>query len=173
MKGVRFLVVRGAGSTRTTTVAYSDERGPTAPGEWYSWLLIGANNRELGRGAVPFANEASCRLAVQTLPTTVLRPFMGSTGGMLVWSWRVEGTDGPIACGARTYRRRRECVYAVNTFAGAAAVAQAPSGAIRSVKVSWATWRGRDLAAEPGTEPATSDQAPSALARVVTPGESP
>jgi len=172
VKGVRFLVVRGFGPTRSSTVQETDERTPAIPAEWYSWLLMGGNNRELGRGLVPFASPVSCQQAVQALPETELRPVMSSTGGVLLWSWRVDGPEGPVAAGGRTYRRRRECVYAVNSFLDALPVAQQPGPVMRVVKVQWATWRGGDLtsgAGEPGEAQAAADS--TASLRLLTHGE--
>jgi hypothetical protein len=173
VKGVRFLVVRGFGPTRSAIAPEADERAAAIPAEWYSWLLMGGNNRELGRGIVPFASPASCQQAVQALVETELRPVMSSTGGVLLWSWRVDGPAGPVAAGGRTYRRRRECVYAVNSFLDALPLAHQPGPVMRVVKVQWATWRGGDLAnvaSEPGDGQAVAPDA-SASVRLLTHGE--
>jgi hypothetical protein len=87
-------------------------------------------------------------------------------------SWRVDGPEGPLAGGGRTYRRRRECLYAVNTFVAALDVAQPPPAPVRLVKVTWATWRRGEVMGEHGQDGAApADLIASALPRAVTSGE--
>jgi len=86
------------------------------------WRLLGANNRELGRGAGPFADLESCQAAVRDLVARVA----GATPGIVgdadhtgAWSWRLDLDGHPVAVSWRTYLRHRECAYSLAHFIGA------------------------------------------------------
>jgi hypothetical protein len=79
--------------------------------------VIGANNRELGRGSRPSwrADEAyqAAREAQVALDLAVTRYWVDDIGR---WFWNVSLAGEPIAVSSRGYRRQRECVYNVEQF---------------------------------------------------------
>lgn len=94
----------------------------------YSWRLIGANNRPIGRSAVGYADLASCMAVVQLISTLDLAGCLKllvdvDTG---LWNWRLHLGDQALALSARSYQRKRECVYSAESFAAIAATATVP-----------------------------------------------
>jgi hypothetical protein len=81
------------------------------------WRVLGANNRELGRSAVPFwlADEAYQAVhVVQTvLERTVSRFWADDIGE---WFWSISLDGGQLAVSSRGYRRQRECLYSIEQF---------------------------------------------------------
>ena len=81
------------------------------------WRVLGANNRELGRGSRPSwrADEAyqAAREAQAALDLAVTRYWVDAVG---MWFWNVSLAGEPIAVSSRGYRRQRECVYNVEQF---------------------------------------------------------
>lgn len=107
MAGPRFLIV------------YKDidveRRGAAAAG----WRLLGANNRELGRGPGPFPDLESCQAAVRELVTRIgsaTPGIVGDPGHTGAWSWRLDLDGRAVAVSWRTYLRHRECAYSLAHF---------------------------------------------------------
>lgn len=94
------------------------------------WRLLGANNRELGRGVATFSVGVArehvrfLQSAADRLSTIVTS---GPTGK---WLWTASLDGEPVAVSSRSYHRHRECVYNARHFT--AAVAIAGIGAARS-----------------------------------------
>ena len=102
-----------------------------------AWRLLGANNRELGRSPVWYADVESCRDAVRVLKREIasVTPAMttaGLPGG--AWSWRLAVSGKPVAMAGRPYHRQRECAYNLSHFVAAvpyASIADEPSVPVR------------------------------------------
>jgi hypothetical protein len=108
MGRTRFLIV-----TRPARRGSSSGDGPRT-----AWRLLGANNRELGRGLVDFPDEESCRQAVAWLCTSIERAntVILRAQPATMWAWRLEVDEIPVALSARAYRRQRECLYNLALF---------------------------------------------------------
>jgi hypothetical protein len=106
-------------STWTEPRSRARSQGPSRPlgSGLVGWRVIGANNRELGRGAQPSwrVDEAyqSVQAAQMALDRTVTR---FSTDPIAGWSWHISLDGEEIAFSSRAYRRQRECVYSVEQF---------------------------------------------------------
>ena len=91
--------------------------------EQVGWRLLGANNRELGRGAGLFPDLESCQAAVRDLVARLASASPGITsdsGNTGAWSWRLDLGGRAVAVSCRTYLRHRECTYSLAHFIGAA-----------------------------------------------------
>ena len=152
MTRARFLVVQGQ------VRRYAGDLGPsrsrvTAAGPspaWVSWLLLGGNNRELGRGCVPFVDEAECLTSIGALieAAAELKPVITADLDASYWRWRVESAGAHVAAGGRVYHRRRECSYALNLFIAALPLATPPAAPPRILVIPWQDWsRPADLVA--------------------------
>jgi hypothetical protein len=124
MGQTRFLIVtRPIRSSADSAAAAGPGSGSMTAGGGRSelrtvWRLLGANNRELGRGLADFPDEDSCRQAVEWLRTNIER-----AGSVIcrdqpasMWGWRLEIDALPVALSARAYRRQRECLYNLALF---------------------------------------------------------
>lgn len=76
-------------------------------GDWYGWRLIGANNRELGRGARGFDTYQLARRAVGQLKETLGRLTHSSTTNPATgrWGWRFDLDGVAVAVSGRWYER--------------------------------------------------------------------
>ena len=86
------------------------------------WRLLGANNRELGRGPGPFPDLESCQAAVRELVARVAAAtpgIVGDAGHTGGWSWRLDLSGRAVAVSWRTYLRHRECAYSLAHFVDA------------------------------------------------------
>jgi hypothetical protein len=170
--GARFLLTQGPVLRREGEPARNGRVPESLDGleaTWTGWLLLGGNNRELGRGCVPFSDVAECESALDLLvgQAETLRTMITADLDVSSWRWRAEDQDGPVAVGGRLYQRRRECAYAVNQFMAALPTAELPVAAPRVLALSWAEWsrpgegsRGRSAG---GSTPDLAD--PSGLRR--------
>jgi hypothetical protein len=90
----------------------------TESSEWYSWRLMGANNRELGRSALSYASYAGARRAVRDLQrhaerlvrTTVVDPTKGR------WGWRIDLDGVVVAVSGRSYERDQDSRLGMHKF---------------------------------------------------------
>lgn len=82
------------------------------------WRLLGANNRELGRGPQDFPDEESCRQAVEWLRANIERAatVVCREQPVPMWGWRLVVDEVTVAASARVYRRQRECLYNLALF---------------------------------------------------------
>lgn len=94
-----------------------------------AWRLVGANNRELGRSARPYADATTCRAAV-----TFLREHLDEADSLLanssntgLWIWRLNIGEQWMAVAGRSYLRRRECQYNLAQFVAEAPTATFPT----------------------------------------------
>lgn len=95
-----------------------------------SWMLVSNNNRQLGRGAAPYATYAAAQAAVRrvrsraTDAVRVVAP--DETTGQWTWTLKVDGAA--VAVSSRTYLRLRECQYNLDRFLEAIPLAQIAEG---------------------------------------------
>ncbi|WP_042398630.1 hypothetical protein [Streptacidiphilus carbonis] len=119
MAQARFLI-DSRPVVRTGTDAVSGER--------VGWRLVGANNRELGRGVPRFAEEQACREAVLRLRADMARAVVTvhrvQPGAM--WAWRIAVDEVAAAASGRAYRRQRECQYNLAQFLAGVLLAELP-----------------------------------------------
>ena len=150
MAGARFLLAQGPMLRGEADEPLAARRGrsPRAvdlPGDgavWTGWLLLGGNNRELGRGSVLFDGIAACQAALAELARAAesLRTVITADLDVSSWRWRAEDESGPVAVGGRLYQRRRECAYALNQFLSALPSAEVQPGPPRLLGLSWTDW---------------------------------
>jgi hypothetical protein len=91
---------------------------------WTAWRLAGSNHRELGRSARVFAGLDSAQAAARQLQQVIL----GATVHISAlpdgsWAWRLSVGSDDVAASARGYARHRECLYNLDAFTSAVAVA--------------------------------------------------
>lgn len=96
-----------------------------------TWRLLGANNRELGRGGVVYPNAAACHDAFAALVARCEEAHPNVTAGLRnsAWSWRLELDGATVAASSRTYQRLRECEYNLDRFREALPCALVPTSA--------------------------------------------
>ncbi|MFI7585518.1 hypothetical protein ACIB24_00415 [Spongisporangium articulatum] len=96
---------------------------------WYSWRLLGTNNRELGRGSLVYVSPQACLEAIQVARRDVadLRPSV-VIGQDRQWWWRADLGGSTFAVAARGYQRQRECRYSLGMFAATLATADGLDG---------------------------------------------
>jgi hypothetical protein len=81
------------------------------------WRVIGANNRELGRGARPYWLVQEAYQAIHEAQVAIDRMttrFWTNDAGQ--WFWNVSLDDEQIATSSRGYTRQRECVFSAAQF---------------------------------------------------------
>lgn len=150
MAGARFLLAQGPMLRDEADDSVVGRRGRAAravelpPGGavWTGWLLLGGNNRELGRGCVLFDGVAACEAALAALvgAAASLRTTITADLDVSSWRWRAEDGAGPVAVGGRLYQRRRECAYALNQFLAALPSAELQAAPPRLLALSWTDW---------------------------------
>jgi hypothetical protein len=84
----------------------------------YGWRLIGANNRELGRGLATFSGLREARLAAGAVRqrSAELREQMDNDPDNGSWGWRASLDGAVAAMSGRRYQRMRECSYNFQQF---------------------------------------------------------
>lgn len=89
------------------------------------WRLLGANHRDLGRGAHDFMNGAQCLEAVQMLARRLdqAAPSLSRAADGR-WTWRLVLDGGVVARSSHGFDRRLRCSDAVRRFIRLTAVAQ-------------------------------------------------
>jgi len=114
-----------------------------APGDsrtYFGWRLLGANNRELGRGSNASkslddcADEVSMLAAQCGLIVFANRRARSNDG----WTWNGALDRREVVHSSRSFRRERECVYNVEAFTEALAYAEVriPADASRLPQVA-------------------------------------
>jgi hypothetical protein len=92
----------------------------------YGWRLLGANNRELGRGSNAAKSIDHCAYEASALSDQCAsieylhRRDQGNDG----WTWNGTVNRGEIVHSSRSFRRERESRYNVDAFAEALATAE-------------------------------------------------
>jgi len=117
MSRVRFQLLFIPPSTRANWSGSAEDSNIELT-EWYSWRLMGANNRELGRSALRYESYAGARQAVgrlqrhadQLVCTTVVDPGTGR------WGWRIELDGGAVAVSGRWYERDHDSRLGMDKF---------------------------------------------------------
>lgn len=121
MSEPRFRLVRGCTQNGRSAPVWPTAQDPfavagRADGYWCSWRMLGANNRELGRGAMVYDSERECldalaagqAGAVSSLPATLLADGQ--------WTWQLDVDGERFAVAGRSYLRQRECRYSFGQF---------------------------------------------------------
>ena len=94
------------------------------------WRLLGANNRELGRSAVSFAEAESALAAIGRLRVTaaadVSHVLHDQKSGL--WVWQLIDNSVLVATSGRGFRHERECRYNLEQFRAAAPTAPTSDG---------------------------------------------
>ena len=133
MSQPRFLIVHGRIQLGISVPEWPTGDDPFAvrdrgDGHWFSWRMLGGNNRELGRGASVHATEQKCLAEMTRVQAESGRSvsFVGLQPSGL-WSWQLELDGTPIAVAGRSYRRQRECRYNLEQFMLIWAAAVVPS----------------------------------------------
>jgi hypothetical protein len=91
--------------------------GETHEGADLRWRLLAANNRDVARSAMGFADVPTCVRAIEQLQRDVATGvLMATRTGRADWSWRwrIGGVD--VATSSRTYQRRLQCEAACALF---------------------------------------------------------
>lgn len=104
---------------------------PTAGG--VGWRLLGANNRELGRSALAYADAEATLDAVDAVRLLaragVAHIVHESTA--TPWVWQLHDESGAVvATSGRGFRHERECRYNLDQFRDAAPTAPASEAGI-------------------------------------------
>jgi hypothetical protein len=83
-----------------------------------TWRLLGANNRELGRSARSFADQADCWAAIERLKAqlTNAEPRLAILDPRGSWGWQLLLDGEEQAVSARLFSRLRECRYSLDQF---------------------------------------------------------
>jgi hypothetical protein len=140
----RFLIVHGRVQQGVSVPEWPTGEDPFAvrdrpDGHWFSWRMLGGNNRELGRGATVHSTEVGCLAAMSRAQVDAARStsFIGlqATG---LWWWQLELGGAPVAVAGRSYRRQRECRYNLDQFllTWSSAVVPAPSDRVVEDRLS-------------------------------------
>ena len=98
-----------------------------AAGGGVGWRLLGANNRELGRSALAYADAESALESIGRI-----RVLAASGEAHIVhdpasghWAWHLDDAGALVANSGRGFRHERECRYNLEQFRGAAPSAPA------------------------------------------------
>jgi hypothetical protein len=131
VKTPRFLFVGGTGSGPAAHPMWPDIHQAflgevDSEGSWVAWRLTGANHRELGRSTRVFPDLGRARQDAMILHTRIADAHahivtIPKTG---TWRWQMTLEDVVVATSSRGYARQRECLYNVQAFAAAAAIAE-------------------------------------------------
>lgn len=122
MSQPRFLIVHGCIQQSVSAPEWPTVEDPFAvrnrqDGCWFSWRMLGGNNRELGRGATVHVSERECLSAMARVQADAARStsFIGlrPTG---LWWWQLELDGARVAVAGRSYQRQRECRYNLEQF---------------------------------------------------------
>jgi hypothetical protein len=126
----RFLLVSGGSPVRGRTLSRAD--GASAQETWYAWRLLGSNNRELGRSSAVYADPPACFRSAEALQAGVSRaePVAAVNQKTGLWVWRLDLEGTPAAVAARSYKRRRECLYSLERFLATAPLARTEGGKV-------------------------------------------
>ncbi len=91
--------------------------GETHDGADLRWRLLAANNRDVARSAIGFADVSSCLVAIEALQRDVSAGVvMATRSGRADWSWRLRLGGAEVAVSSRTYQRRLQCEAACALF---------------------------------------------------------
>lgn len=115
----RFDCVAGTRSQGVSTPPWpGQEVADLDDGPWFSWRLLGRNNRELGRSPQVYQQAEQCHRAIQGICERVGDLVAALTADPATgrWGWRLVLDGEPTAVSARTYFRQREVHYAVQLF---------------------------------------------------------
>jgi hypothetical protein len=96
------------------------------------WRLLGANNRELGRSALAYAEAESALAAIGRLRSTasddVSHVLHDQRTGL--WVWQLIDDGALVATSGRGFRHERECRYNLEQFRSAAPTAPTSDGEV-------------------------------------------
>jgi hypothetical protein len=134
MSEPRFRLVRGTTHDGLSVPVWPTALDPFAvlnrsDGPWWSWRLLGANNRELGRGGSVHdsADECLTSLADNQAKVPLAKPVTLFVEGRWTWQFQLDGE--PFAVAGRAYQRQRECRYGFGQFLVALVSTRVPADA--------------------------------------------
>lgn len=83
-----------------------------------TWRLLGANNRELGRSARSYADQATCWQSIERLKSRLsdAEPRLSIITARGNWGWQLLLDGEEWAVSARLFSRLRECRYSIDQF---------------------------------------------------------
>lgn len=89
----------------------------TAPGGQLQWRLLSGNNREVGRSALDYPDEQTCRAAVLEVQHE-LHTLDGSVRRMPsnLWVWQLAKRDTVVATSGRDYDRMVRAQDSMDAF---------------------------------------------------------
>ena len=94
------------------------------------WRLLGANNRELGRGVGQLETVEECEQVIESLrryPADRLDARISFDPHARGWSWLVALGPIEVARSARSFSRQRECLNSLDQFRARIGDAPPPS----------------------------------------------
>lgn len=87
------------------------------PDTRFGWRMLAANNREVARSSVTFADVATCVEAICGLQKDLGSGVpVASRAGRADWSWRLRIDSADVAVSSRAYQRRLQCEAACALF---------------------------------------------------------
>jgi hypothetical protein len=122
-----------AGAVRKSLPSVSDSDFPWDQG-FTSWRLLGANNRELGRGSrsMPVQDVAvEVQVVLACAEQLLIVVTQTSTGN---WLWRAHRYGVALAVSSRSYPRQRECHYSARKFLRALPTAVMSEGVRQAIE---------------------------------------
>ena len=91
------------------------------------WRLLGANNRELGRSALSYADAEAALASIGRVRALVASgdAHIIHDRGTGLWAWHLDDAGALVANSGRGFRHERECRYNLEQFREAAPSAPA------------------------------------------------
>lgn len=96
------------------------------------WRLLGANNRELGRSAVSYAEAESALASIGRLrlTATVSESHVLHDQRTGLWVWQLVDSGVLVANSGRGFRHERECRYNLDQFRASVPTAPTSDGEV-------------------------------------------
>lgn len=94
------------------------QRGVRRRDAQVTWRLLGANNRELGRSARSYPDQAAGWESIELLKARLgkAEPRLSIVTPRGSWGWQLLLDTEEIAVSARLFSRLRECRYSIDQF---------------------------------------------------------
>ena len=96
------------------------------------WRLLGANNRELGRSALSYADAEAALASIGRVRALVASgdAHIIHDRGTGLWAWHLDDAGALVANSGRGFRHERECRYNLEQFRDAAPTAPSSDAAV-------------------------------------------
>jgi hypothetical protein len=91
------------------------------------WRLLGANNRDLGRGAAAYPGADECRVAITRAVASMSALERVIARKADRWNWRLRERGHDVVVSGRSFENRRTCDEACHRFVAAATASAAPT----------------------------------------------